>query len=236
MQASLPPVLSPSTRTATAAVVSPSSVPEAVSPLSAKAKAAGLIDVRSIIPDGLIDLRYATTDNFTGVQLYPVGARCLVHDSMRPGLVEAARRLRAAGSVLVFWDCYRPHDVQVRMWAVVPDPAWVAEPGAYAYSHEAARSVDVSLAETAVRGSAGCASGVVVQGHCLLDMGTPFDDFTPKATAYATAGLTKAQVANRAMLRTAMAAGGLPVYSGEWWHFNGPGSATWRAHLDVPLT
>ena len=77
----------------------------------------------------MIDLRYATTDNFTHTQLYPSDARCLVHQSMAPGLAAAATALRPQGHVLVFWDCYRPHDVQVKMFNVVPNPAWVARPG-----------------------------------------------------------------------------------------------------------
>jgi D-alanyl-D-alanine dipeptidase len=190
-----------------------------VPPVSPQAAAAGFVDVRAVVPDAIVDLRYATANNFVGVQLYPADARCLVHESLAPGLATAAAALRAQGSTLVFWDCYRPHEVQVRMFAVVPDPAWVAKPGPYARSHEAGRSVDVTLAE---RGR-------------LVDMGTGFDDFSSRATAYATDGVSAAAQANRARLRTAMAAGGLAVYSGEWWHFDGPGAGVDRAILEVPV-
>jgi len=194
--------------------------PEAgVPPVSAAARAAGFVDVRSVVPDAIVDLRYATANNFVGVQLYPADARCLVHESLAPGLATAAAALRAQGFTLVFWDCYRPHEVQVRMFAAVPDPAWVAKPGPYSRSHETGRSVDVTLA----------------QGGRLVDMGTGFDDFSPRATAYATEGVSALAQANRARLRTAMAAGGLTVYSGEWWHFDGPGADVERAILDVPV-
>lgn len=191
-----------------------------VPPVSPQAAAAGLMDVRTAVPDAIVDLRYATADNFVGVPLYPAGARCLIHESLAPGLATAAAALRRQGYTLVFWDCYRPHDVQVRMFNAWPDPAWVARPGQYARSHESARSVDVTLAA----------------GGRLVDMGTGFDDFTPQATAYATDGVSAAAQANRAVLRTAMAAGGLSVYSGEWWHFDGPGAGEPRPILDVPLT
>jgi D-alanyl-D-alanine dipeptidase len=49
-----------------------------VPPVSDAAREAGFIDVRSVVPDAIIDLRYATTNNFTGIQLYPADARCLV--------------------------------------------------------------------------------------------------------------------------------------------------------------
>ena len=190
-----------------------------VPPVSAAARAAGFVDVRSVVPDAIVDLRYATANNFVGVQLYPADARCLVHESLAAGLTTAAAALRAQGFTVVFWDCYRPHEVQVRMFAAVPDPAWVAKPGPYSRSHETGRSVDVTLAE----------------GGRLVDMGTGFDDFSPRATAYATEGVSALAQANRARLRNAMAAGGLTVYSGEWWHFDGPGAGVERAILDVPV-
>lgn len=193
--------------------------PGGVPPVSPQARAAGLVDVRSVVPDAIVDLRYATANNFTGVQLYPAGARALVHESLAPGLTAAAEILRQRNLTLVFWDCYRPHEVQVRMFEAVPDPAWVAKPGQYARSHESGRSVDVTLA----------------YGGRLVDMGTDFDDFSPRATAYATEGVSAAQQANRAVLRDAMAAGGLTVYSGEWWHFDGPGADVPRPILDVPV-
>lgn len=201
------------------AMAPPVSAAPDVAPVSPQARAAGFVDVRSVVPDAIIDLRYATSENFVGVALYPANARCLVHESLVPGLSAAAATLRAKNANLVFWDCYRPHEVQVRMFEAVPDPAWVAKPGQYARSHESGRSVDVTIA----------------QGGRLVDMGTDFDDFSPQANAFATDGVTVAQQANRAVLRNAMQSGGLTVYSGEWWHFDGPGSDVPRGILDVPV-
>nr|WP_240630743.1 M15 family metallopeptidase [Mycolicibacterium sp. GF69] len=190
-----------------------------VPPVSDAARAAGLVDVRTVVPDAVIDLRYATTNNFVGEQLYPADARCLVDRSMAPGLAAAADALRPHGEALVFWDCYRPHDVQVRMYEVVSNPAWVAKPGPYARSHEAGLSVDVTLA----------------RDGALVDMGTDFDEFTPRARAYATEGVEADAQDGRARLRDAMAAGGLSVYEGEWWHFDAPGAYEQRPILEVPV-
>jgi D-alanyl-D-alanine dipeptidase len=201
-----------------------------VPPVSDAARAAGFVDVRSVVPDAIIDLRYATTNNFTGTQLYPSDARCLVHESMSQGLANAASALRPQGHLLVFWDCYRPHDVQVRMFNVVPNPAWVARPGPYAHSHESGRSVDVTF--TSVEQ---CPPERHADGVCLADMGTDFDDFSPRATAFATQGVSPDAQANRARLRDAMKYGGLTPYSGEWWHFDGPGAGVDRPILNVPV-
>ncbi|MFT4201885.1 M15 family metallopeptidase [Gordonia sp. (in: high G+C Gram-positive bacteria)] len=187
----------------------------AAPPVSATAAAEGLVDVRTAVPDAIIDMRYATPDNFTHVRLYPANARCLVHNSMAPGLRKAGGQLRGKGLRLVFWDCYRPHSAQVKMWEKVPNPAWVARPGNQATSHEAARSVDVTLAQRDGR---------------RLDMGTGFDDFTPASQANAP-GISMVAQQNRAMLRRAMESGGLSQYEGEWWHYDGPGSKTPRPHL-----
>src|SRR2546430_14538654 len=64
-----------------------------VPPLGPEARAAGFVDVRSVVPSALIDLRYATPNNFTGKPVYPADARCLVHESMAAGLVAAAKAL-----------------------------------------------------------------------------------------------------------------------------------------------
>jgi zinc D-Ala-D-Ala dipeptidase len=193
--------------------VASASPPPSIPPVSDGARAAGLVDVRTFVPDAVIDLRYATSNNFVGEPLYPADARCLVHESMAPGLAAAAEALRP--EVLVFWDCYRPHAVQVRMFEAVPDPEWVARPGPYSRSHEAGRSVDVTIAGA--------------------DMGTDFDEFSPRANAFATEGVSAAAQANRARLREAMAAGGLTVYSGEWWHFDTDDAYVKRPILDVPV-
>ncbi|WP_235660619.1 M15 family metallopeptidase [Mycolicibacterium gilvum] len=191
-----------------------------IPPLSDAARAAGFVDVRAVVPDAVIDLRYATSNNFVGIPLYPPTARCLVYESLAGGLATAARLLRAGGERLVFWDCYRPHAVQARMFEVVPNPAWVARPGPYARSHVAGRSVDVTLA----------------RADRLVDMGTGFDDFTARSLAYATEGVSVAAQANRARLRDAMTAGGFTVYDGEWWHFDGPGAGVDRPIPEVPVT
>lgn len=201
------------------AVASPGDPAPPVPPVSDAARAAGLVDVRTVVPDAVIDLRYATPNNFVGAPMYPANARCLVQQSMAPALAKAADHLRPGGEVLVFWDCYRPHDVQIRMYNAVSEPGWVSKPGPYAHSHEAGLSVDVTLA----------------RGGALVDMGTDFDSFTPRAHAYATEGVSAAEQANRARLRDAMAAGGLTVYDGEWWHFDAPGAYGQNPILDAPV-
>lgn len=230
---STPQPTSPSSTSATSSTaIRPVSSSAPIPPVSAAARQVGLVDVRSVVPSAIVDLRYATPHNFVGIQLYPTGARCLVHESLADGLRTAAAALRTSGDTLVFWDCYRPHSVQQTMFEKVPDPAWVAAPGPYSRSHESGRSVDVTLATP----QPGCPVDRRIADQCLVDMGTDFDSFTPQATAFATEGVPVAAQRNRARLRAAMSAGGLSVYSGEWWHFDGAGADVARPIIDVPVT
>jgi D-alanyl-D-alanine dipeptidase len=107
------------------------------------------------------------------------------------------------------------------MFQAVPNPNWVARQSEFARSHESGRSVDMTLAD--------------VHYGWLIDMGTDFDDFTPRSLAYATDCVSPEQQANREGLRDAMKAGGLTVYSGEWWDFDGLGAEVPRPILDVPV-
>ena len=93
------------------------------------------------------------------------------------------------------------------MYEAVPNPNWVARPGAFARSHEAGRSVDVTTAMSQHPWS-------VSTVPCLSDMGTDFDDFSPRSFAFATDGISTQQRANRERLRDAMSAGGLTVLLG----------------------
>ncbi len=138
---------------------------------------------------------------------------------MAAALATTADALRPGGDVLVFWDCYRPHDVQVRMYEEVSDPGWVSRPGPHAHSHEAGLSIDVTLS----------------RGGALVDMGTGFDEFTPRANAYATEGVSADAQANRARLRDAMAAAGLHRLQGRVVALRRPGAYSNNPILDAPV-
>src|SRR5262245_51439005 len=86
-----------------------------------------LVDVGKLIPDAVIDIRYATKDNFTGVALYP-RAVCKLRRPVAERLEKAAAALRQRDRRLLVWDCYRPTSVQEKLWKLVPDPRYVADP------------------------------------------------------------------------------------------------------------
>ena len=112
----------------------------------------------------ILDLRYATRNNFTGVELYECG-RCFVARKTGQVLLEILSELYAKQLKIVFFDCYRPLDVQKRLWALVPNPNYVADP-IKGSTHNRGISVDMTLADST---------------GTYLNMGTEYDHFGPEA-------------------------------------------------------
>ncbi len=178
---------------------------------------AGLADVGARLPDAVLDLRYATADNFVGRPLYPV-ARCLLLPAVADRLGRAAAALRGQGFRLVLFDCYRPLSVQRQLWKAMPRRGYVADPATGSH-HNRAAAVDLSLADLA---------------GAPVEMPTGFDDFGPRARAWATEGVSRPARRHRDLLRVAMAEAGFAVNPMEWWHFDAPGAAALPL-LDQPL-
>jgi D-alanyl-D-alanine dipeptidase len=177
----------------------------ASAPAARAVPARDLVDVAAAIPDAVLDLRYATADNFMGRAVYPSHARCLLRAPVAERLTRAAARLRARGLRLRLWDCFRPLSVQRELWRLFPRPGYVADP-ARGSNHNRGAAVDVALA---------AADGGPVP------LPTGFDAFEPRAHAHA-AGLPPAAARNRELLRQAMEAEGFRVNRLEWWHFDAP--------------
>ena len=110
------------------------------------------MDVTALIPDAVLELRYATPGNFTKRTLYPV-ARCLLRRAVAQRLARVAAQLREHGHRLLLWDCYRPASIQLALWELVPDPRYVARPSFAADGtptggsrHSRGAAVDLALA------------------------------------------------------------------------------------------
>jgi D-alanyl-D-alanine dipeptidase len=175
----------------------------------------GLVDVATIVPDAVLDLRYATEDNFTGEAVYPK-AVCKLHRSVALRLARAAKILRAQKRRLVLWDCYRPSSIQKAFWKLVPDERYVANPKKGS-RHSRGAAVDVALAG---------------EDGALLVMPTSFDDFSAKAhRKNALAGEAGAEARRLEAAMTKVGFVGMPT---EWWHFDAPDASKY-AIADEPL-
>lgn len=176
-----------------------------------------LVDVMQVAPSVVVDLRYATAQNFTGQVLYPKSARCYLRADVAQALALVASDLGKAGLRLKLWDCYRPHRVQYQLWDIVHDERYVANPHKGS-RHNRGAAVDLTLVDA--------------QGQELV-MPTPFDDFGEKAhRSYQQ--LPPLAIQNRTTLEQAMAKAGFVGMPTEWWHFD---FARWQGYPldDIPF-
>lgn len=167
-----------------------------------------LVDLRSLEPGIVVDLRYATPDNFTGAPLPGYFAnRAQLRREAAAALARVQRRLREQGLGLKIFDAYRPARATQAMvdWTERANRTDLLRDGYIASRsrHNLGVAVDLTLIELAsVR---------------ELDMGTPFDTFSEAAH---TANASGQVSANRQLLKLAMEQEGFANYDQEWWHFS----------------
>lgn len=160
------------------------------------------VNVLDYIPDIVVDLRYATTNNFTGEVIYTFDGVYLRYGTVKK-LMLVQQELRSQGYLLKIWDAYRPVSAQYTLWSVYPDPTYVANPETGYSSHSCGNTVDVTIVN---------ADGVE------LEMPSEFDDFSARADRnYSDCSTTAAN--NAQLLEDAMEMHGFEGYDGEWWHF-----------------
>lgn len=169
-------------------------------------KAADLVDVSGVIKDAVVDIRYATEDNFTKTKLYPASV-CKLRRSVAARLAKAAKTLRKQGRRLLVWDCYRPTSIQEKLWQLVPDERYVANPK-QGSRHSRGAAVDVGLVDT--------------DGKPVV-LPTKYDEFSE--AAHRENALKGEQGAEARKLEAAMTAAGFVGMPTEWWHFDAPDAA-----------
>jgi D-alanyl-D-alanine dipeptidase len=177
-----------------------------------------LLDVQARLPDVVVDLRYATSDNFMKKAVYPPEARCLLIEPSLERLDAAASVLRAQGYRLTLYDCYRPHAVQWELWKVLPRPGYVADPKKGS-NHNRGGAIDLSL--------------VTLDGG-VVEMPSPYDFFGP-AAHHGFDGGTATSRANRELLKAAMTGAGFTINPMEWWHYDLPDARRFPLR-DEPFT
>ncbi len=148
------------------------------------------------------DLRYATENNFLKAQVYDC-ARCYTRVKTAKALIAANADFLRLGYRIKFFDCYRPNSVQYKMWALVPDPQYVANP-IKGSIHNKGGAVDITLVD---------------RNDLELDMGTDFD-FFGKMAYHDNKDLPAVVLENRRILRETMEKHGFWSIRTEWWHYN----------------
>ncbi len=177
----------------------------------------GLSDVKKIIPDIIVDLKYSGEENFMGFDMYDCLDKAYLLPHVAEKLLISQNYLKELhpGYSLIIYDAARPIQAQKLMWDSLEMPIeekilYLSNPR-FGSLHNYGAAVDVSIVDD--------------NGE-LLDMGTPFDFIGEESQPalewkmLSEGRITQEQINNRVLLRNVMRKGGFWGIPGEWWHYN----------------
>ncbi len=148
------------------------------------------------------DMRYATSENFLKKKVYSCD-NCLLRNKVAKALIEVNERLNKRGLKIKLFDCFRPVAVQQKMWEIMPDSRYVANPNINGSIHNRGAAVDLTI---------------ITSENEPLDMGTSFDHFEKEAHHTFT-NLPDSIIRNRLLLKQVMEDAGFSAIETEWWHY-----------------
>ncbi|MFH6999633.1 M15 family metallopeptidase [Flavobacterium sp. FlaQc-57] len=160
------------------------------------------VNLKDYSSDFVYDMKYATEDNFLKAKVYDC-AECMLRYKTVKALIAANKEFMKNGCKIKLFDCYRPLSIQQKMWEIVPNPEYVADPKKGSI-HNRGGAVDITLVN---------AQGVE------LEMGTTFDYFGIQAS-HNYKKLPVPVKANRKYLKNVMIKNGFNSFDSEWWHYN----------------
>lgn len=162
-----------------------------------------LVDLQKFIPGVVLDIRYATTNNFTGEKIYDL-AKAYARKPVAEALKKAQAEFKAQGLGIKIFDAYRPYKATVKFYEVYHDTTYVASP--YRGSrHNRGCAIDMTLID--------------LKTGQELKMPTEYDSF--RKEAWPTTPVSDPVVKkNRDLIISVMKKYGFKVNSSEWWHFD----------------
>lgn len=160
-----------------------------------------LIDITEKTHDIIIDLFYGTEKNFTKQVIY-TNPKCYLRKEALPLLEKAIELSNQQGLTLKIFDAFRPQKAQEILWSICPDSTYVMPPEKGS-CHTRGIALDLTLVDQ--------------DSGKELDMGTPFDDFTP--LSHHGAMVSKEANVNRYQLLGIMLSAGWDLNPKEWWHY-----------------
>lgn len=176
-----------------------------------------LVDIKKAIPSVVLDIRYATKDNFMKQVMYKQ-ARAFARKPVVEKLKLIQAILKKKGYGLKIYDGYRPYAVTVSFYEKASDKNFVANPSKGS-KHNRGCAVDLSIID--------------LKTGKDVPMPTPYDSFEAAAAPHYTK-LPAQIIKNRDFLINTMQANGFKVIYNEWWHFDFIG---WQAYdlMDIPF-
>jgi D-alanyl-D-alanine dipeptidase len=174
--------------------------------ISKEKDSSAFVNLRNYSSDFVFDMKYATADNFLKEKVYPCD-ECFLRVKTVKALLEANKSFIERGFKIKLYDCYRPRAIQKKMWRIVPDANFVANPKKGSI-HNRGGAVDISLVDSV--------------GN-ELNMGTKFD-FFGKEASHNFLELSEEILNNRKLLKDIMLQHNFKSFDSEWWHYNLNGS------------
>jgi D-alanyl-D-alanine dipeptidase len=160
------------------------------------------VNLKEYSTDFVYDMKYATEANFLKSKVYDC-AECYLRLKTVKALIKANSKFMKLGYKIKLYDCYRPLDVQKKMWSIVSNPSYVANPSKGSI-HNRGGAVDITL----------------VDGNGKeLNMGTAFDFFGPEAS-HDYKNFPEEILQNRALFKKIMISSKFQSFDSEWWHYN----------------
>ena len=164
-------------------------------------------NLQQLIPAIVLDLRYASANNFVNQAVYPEGTTItFLRAPAANALLHVQEELQTKGLGLKIFDAYRPYLVTVKFWELIKDERYVANP-TKGSGHNRGLAVDVTIID--------------LNRGVELDMGTGFDNFTDSAH-HSFTQLPTTVLQNRKLLKDVMLKHGFNSLETEWWHYYWP--------------
>jgi len=176
-----------------------------------------LVEIKKLIPNIKLDIRYAGRNNFAKQAVYKQ-ARAFARLPVAEALRKVQNELNKSGFGLKIFDGYRPYSVTVKFFDIASDKSFVANPKDGS-RHNRGCAIDLTL--------------INLHTGKELEMPTPYDSFAPEAASDFN-DLLPAVIQNRELLRSTMEKNGFRVLNNEWWHFDFNG---WKSFeiMDIPF-
>ena len=163
-----------------------------------------MVDLKRLMPQLILDLRYATNNNFMHKKLYTHSTSTYLRQKAAFALKQIENELQQKVFGLKIFDAYRPYSITKKMWELIRDTRYVADPKKGS-GHNRGIAVDLTI--------------INLKTGKELNMGTGFDNFTDSAH-HDFKNLSEEILLNRSLLKNIMEKYGFKSLQTEWWHYS----------------
>src|ERR1700712_5790367 len=177
-----------------------------------------MVEIKSLIPNIVYDLKYASDKNFMRRNMYPAKTRyTFMRLPAAKALAQVQKELNEKGMGLKIFDAYRPYAVTEKFWEMVMNEKYVADPKK-ASGHNRGIAVDLTI--------------IFTHNGKELQMPTGFDNFSDTAH-HNFMNIPFEALQNRKILKDIMEKYGFKMFDTEWWHYSWPDEKNYFEAMDI---